>query len=74
MRRQAFLRQGRAHRRPKHIEKQLTRIDGHCGFRFPKVVAGAATCVIRPPAAAPPASAVIAIEFAFPARYRWRWR
>jgi len=33
------------------------------------MVAGAATCVFRPPAAAPPANAVIAIESAFPARW-----
>ena len=34
-----------------------------------EMVAGAATCVFRPPAAAaPPANAVIAIESAFPAR------
>ena len=32
------------------------------------MVAGAATCVFRPTAAAPPANAVIAIESAFPAR------
>jgi hypothetical protein len=32
------------------------------------MVAGAATCVFRPPAAAPPANAAIAIKCAFPAR------
>jgi hypothetical protein len=37
-------------------------------FPLPEGVAGAATWVFRPPAAAPPANAVIAIETAFPAR------
>ena len=50
MRRQAFLRQGRAHRRLKHIEKQLTRIDGHCGFRFPRGLPGRQSALLgRPP-------------------------
>jgi hypothetical protein len=41
MRGQAFFRQGRADRRFKHVQQQLTRIDGHCGFRLPLMVAEA---------------------------------
>jgi hypothetical protein len=40
MRRQAFLRQGCIYRRLKHIEKQLARIDCHCGFRFSRWLPG----------------------------------
>jgi hypothetical protein len=68
VRRQALPGQGRADRRLKHIDKQLRRIDGHCGFRFFEDGCRGGNLRIPAAAAAPAANALIAIKSAFPMR------